>query len=83
MARPRPLAPERGVALGFGSVAGVLVTVLGVGVGRGGATWRSRVVGDMFGSVVDEFEFCANTKPAHEIRTEAATKSLFIYVILS
>ena len=76
-----PVAPWRGVALGFGAVVvvGVLLTVFGVGVGRGGATWRSRVVGDdVFGSTVDEFEFCANARPAHENRTEAATKSLFI-----
>jgi hypothetical protein len=68
------------LAAGFGWVVVVddLVTVLGVGEGRGGATTRSRVVGDIVGSVVDEFEFWAKARKAHEHRTETMASNLLI-----
>jgi hypothetical protein len=67
------------VVFGVGWAGGDLVTVRGVGVGRGGATVRSRVVGEVVvGAIVDELEFCPNVKPTHEIRTEKTTNNLFI-----
>ena len=67
-----------GLALGVACVVGVFATTFGVGVGLGGATVRVRVEGDTDESTVDEFEFCANVKLAHEQTIEAMINSLFI-----
>jgi len=69
----------RVVDVGVAWVVGDFTTVFGVGVGFGGATVRVRVEGDVVvGSTVDELEFCANVRLAHEQTTEAMTRSLFI-----